>query len=112
MNLPDQRQRDRRVVQELAAPAPRAGLAPVFGTILLEVFFTGMEPQQIALNLAGTTSLERDITLNSSGRTRNDNEIVKLQSLVVSTSREMDGAAIAINEQRFAANIVNVVTLN
>jgi len=34
---------------------------------------------------------------------------VSLDKYVVSTSKEMDGAAIAINEQRFAPNIVNVV---
>jgi len=35
-------------------------------------------------------------------------EAVKLAEFVVSTSKEMDGAAIAINEQRFARNIVTV----
>ena len=34
---------------------------------------------------------------------------VKLQSFVVNTSTEMDGAAIAINTQRFAPNAMNVV---
>ncbi len=35
---------------------------------------------------------------------------MRLAEMVVSTSREMDGAAIAINEQRFASKIVNVVS--
>ncbi|MBI4622711.1 MAG: carboxypeptidase-like regulatory domain-containing protein [Verrucomicrobia bacterium] len=80
------------------------------GPVVLDVFFTGMEPQQIPVNLAGTLALERDIGLSGGSRYRNDTEVVKLESMVVSSSREMDGAAIAINEQRFAANIVNVVS--
>src|SRR5204862_5154548 len=35
---------------------------------------------------------------------------VKMDQFVVASSKEMDGAAIAINEQRFASNIVNVVS--
>ena len=30
--------------------------------VVLEVFYTGMEPQQIPVNLAGVTSAERDIS--------------------------------------------------
>ncbi|MDO8539304.1 MAG: TonB-dependent receptor plug domain-containing protein [Opitutaceae bacterium] len=79
------------------------------GPVVLEVFYTGMAPQQIPVNLVGGEIVERDIDLAGGARYRNDTEIVKLDSLVVSSSREMDGAAIAINEQRFAPNIVNVV---
>ena len=80
------------------------------GPLVLEVFYTGMEPQAIALNLTGQTVLEQDINLSGGSRFRHDTEVVKLDSLVISASREMEGAAIAINEQRFAANIVNVVS--
>jgi iron complex outermembrane recepter protein len=80
------------------------------GPVVLEVFYTGMEPQQIPLSVSGPGVIERDINLSGGARYRNDNEVVKLDSLVVSSSREMDGAAIAINEQRFAPNIVNVVS--
>jgi len=51
---------------------------------------------------------ERDFGLAPPSRQAADG-IVKLQSLVVASSREMDGAAIAINEQRFAPNLVTVV---
>ncbi len=80
------------------------------GPVVLEVFYTGMETQQIPLDLAGAPVLERNVSLLGGARYRNDTEIVKLDSLVISASREMDGAAIAINEQRFAPNIVNVVS--
>jgi len=77
---------------------------------VMEVFYTGMEPQRISINPRAGSVLEQDIRLAGGARYRNDTEVVKLQSFAVSASREMDGAAIAINEQRFAANIVNVVS--
>ena len=82
------------------------------GAITLEVFYTGMAPQSIPLSIAAGAALERDIALASSSPSAaaRAGETVKLDSFVISASREMDGAAIAINEQRFAANIVNVVS--
>ena len=80
------------------------------GSVVLEVFYTGMAPQQITVNVTGAATIERDISLSGGARYRNDTEVIKLESLVVSSSREMDGAAIAINEQRFAPNVVNVVS--
>ena len=77
--------------------------------VTLDVFYTGTEPAQVAVDLRGTRTAERDIRLAGAGRVRDDKSVVRLESLVVSSSREMDGAAIAINEQRFAPNIVNVV---
>ncbi|MBL9198846.1 MAG: TonB-dependent receptor plug domain-containing protein, partial [Opitutaceae bacterium] len=88
-------------------------LTPVpAGAITLEVFYTGMAPQSVPLTLAAGASLERDIALASSSPSAaaRAGETVKLDSFVISASREMDGAAIAINEQRFAPNIVNVVS--
>jgi iron complex outermembrane receptor protein len=80
------------------------------GPTVLEVFYTGMSPLQIAVNVTPGSLLERDISLTAGSRDHGDAEVIKLQSLVVSSTREMDGAAIAINEQRFAPNIVNVVS--
>jgi TonB-dependent receptor len=79
------------------------------GALVLEVFYTGMEPHPVPVQLAPAAALERDIGLATGARFRHDKEVVKLDSLVVSASREMDGAALAINEQRFAPNVVNVV---
>jgi iron complex outermembrane receptor protein len=86
----------------------RLGGVPA-GPQILEVFYTGAEPQPIAVTVAAGATLERDISLAGGARYRDDREVVKLESLVVSASREMEGAAIAINEQRFAANAVNIV---
>ncbi len=80
------------------------------GPVLLEIFYTGLESRQLAVNVTAGGATEHEILLAGRARFRNDTDVVKLESLVVSSSREMDGAAIAINEQRFAANIVNVVS--
>ena len=77
--------------------------------VTLDVFYTGTAPQPVAVDLRAARTAERDIRLAGAGRPADDRGVVKLESLVVSSSREMDGAALAINEQRFAANIVNVV---
>jgi hypothetical protein len=50
--------------------------------------------------------VERNIGLAGGARYRNDTEVVKLDSLVVSSSREMDGAAIAIKRTE-AAKLVD-----
>ena len=85
-------------------------LAPVpSGAVVLEVFYTGLEPQAVPLTLAPAAVVERDIVLAAPARSRAAGTPVKLDSFVVSDTREMDGAAIAINEQRFAPNIVSVV---
>ncbi|MBI4624071.1 MAG: TonB-dependent receptor [Verrucomicrobia bacterium] len=81
------------------------------GTVKLRVFFTGLNPLSAAVNVAAGEVVRHDITMIGRGPARAaDGETVKLDQFVVSSSKEMDGAAIAINEQRFAKNIVNVVS--
>ena len=82
------------------------------GPVILEVFYTGATPERIAVSITAGTAHERDIALASASPSAaaRAGGVVKLDSFVTSASREMDGAAIAINEQRFAPNIVNVVS--
>ncbi|MBL9209842.1 MAG: TonB-dependent receptor [Opitutaceae bacterium] len=84
-----------------------AALPP--GSVTLRVFYTGLEPQEIAVDLAAGQTVERNVDLRRSV-SRTADGAVKLDALVVSTGRETDGEAIAINEQRFAPNIKNVVS--
>src|SRR5690606_38130646 len=79
------------------------------GAVTLEVFYTGLDPQQVKLEVAPGQTVQRDIELTSASRYGADGT-VKLDAFTVSTSRETDAEAIAINEQRFAANIKNVVS--
>jgi iron complex outermembrane receptor protein len=78
------------------------------GAVALEVFYTGLDAQQITLAVAPGQVIEQDVALTSASRYGPDGT-VKLDSFVVATSRETDGEAIAINEQRFAPNIKTVV---
>jgi iron complex outermembrane recepter protein len=80
------------------------------GTVTLTVFYTGRATQQEEVVVAPGKVAERDITFSEGGKNSGAGQVVKLEQFVVETSKEMDGAALAINEQRFARNIVNVVS--
>jgi hypothetical protein len=84
------------------------GLPP--GAVMLEIFFTGLDPQQIPLQLAAGEGATRDVGLTSVARYGQNADAVKLDAFVVATSRDTEGEALATNEQRFAANIKNVIS--
>jgi TonB-dependent receptor len=78
----------------------------------LIVFYTGLGTQTELVTVAAGQTVQRDIALTGGGKpaaTAGDN-VVKLDSFVISSSKEMDGAAIALNEERFARNIMQVVS--
>ncbi|MDO8544235.1 MAG: carboxypeptidase-like regulatory domain-containing protein [Opitutaceae bacterium] len=80
------------------------------GTARVRVFFTGLDVQSAIVDVGPGAVAQRDFNLETGqrpGTTRDD--VVRLSQFVVGASREMDGAAIAINEQRFANSIKNVV---
>ena len=89
----------------------RLGNIPA-GAVKLKVFYTGQAAQTDTVTLAAGQTVQHDFTLNPAniGAPGAAPGVVKLDQFVVATSKEMDAAAIAINEQRFAANIVNVVS--
>jgi iron complex outermembrane recepter protein len=82
------------------------------GTARVRAFFTGFPPQITESPVGAGQTVQLDITLSelpargAPGR----EDAIRLAEFVVGASREMDAAAIAINEQRFAANIKNVVS--
>ena len=89
----------------------RLGEVPA-GEVRLRVFYTGFPPQLESLALAPGGTLIRDLTLlapGGAGPVAADS-VVKLDQFVVGETREMEAAAIAINEQRFAANVKTVVS--
>lgn len=78
------------------------------GDVQLAVTFTGLQPQSATVRVAAGEAVTQDFSLtrlDASG----DAGVVKLTEFVVAASREMNAADIAINEQRYAANIRNVV---
>ena len=80
------------------------------GPTTIEVFYTGLDPQTITLNVPRGQRVERDIQLRSGTLHGANANVVKLDSFVVASSRETDAMAIANNEQRFAPNVKLVVS--
>lgn len=81
------------------------GVAP--GAVTLDVFYTDLDPVAVPLTLAAGTELTQDIELTSMARYGRDS-VLKLDALTVESNREADAEALAINEQRFASNLINV----
>ncbi len=80
------------------------------GEARVKVFYTGLVPETAVVAVSSGTSVQRDFNLGGLDPSMAAGSgVVKLGSFVVASSREMDGAAIAINEKRFAADIRNVV---
>jgi iron complex outermembrane recepter protein len=76
------------------------------GEISIETFFTGLPAAVVRVTVTPGAVVERDIMVGSADPAAP----VKLAEFVVDVSREMAASAIAINEQRFAPNIKNVVS--
>ena len=83
------------------------------GTVVVNVFFTGLVAATEMIVVAPGQTTQRDIPLLVAGLKRAvgvDGAPIQLAEFVVGDSREMSGTAIAINEQRFASNLRSVVS--
>ena len=83
------------------------------GPARVRVFFTGLDLQTASVVVTSGATAQRDFNLEAGGRRSEPGragDVVKLGEFVVATSKQMDGAAIAINEQRFAPSMKNVVS--
>jgi iron complex outermembrane recepter protein len=78
------------------------------GTARLKVFYTGLPVQTDAVAVAPGQTVEHNIAL--APEAGGDPRLVKLDQFVVAEARDMDAAALAINEQRFAPNIKTVIS--
>lgn len=72
------------------------------------VVFTGLQPQKAAVRVTAGEVVTQDFNLTRDA-TAGEGGIVQLSEFVVAANREMNAADIASQEQRFAANIKNVV---
>ena len=80
------------------------------GTAKVTAFYTGLAVETASVNVRPGQTAQHDFNLTGfDQKPDTSGNIVKLSQYVVSSSREMDGAAIAINEKRFAADIRNVI---
>ncbi|MFM7752251.1 MAG: TonB-dependent receptor, partial [Opitutaceae bacterium] len=82
------------------------------GSVTLQFFYTGHDPQDVTLAITAGQVAERNVELAAAGASgasvRKDGTVL-LDTFKVATSRETNGAAIAINEQRFAPNLKTVI---
>ncbi|MDP3071900.1 MAG: carboxypeptidase regulatory-like domain-containing protein [Opitutaceae bacterium] len=79
------------------------------GGARVTAFYTGLPPQTTEVTVSANQSARLDVTMGGAGKST-AGAIVKLDAFQVETSREMDASALAINEQRFASNIKNVLS--
>ncbi|MFM9090669.1 MAG: carboxypeptidase regulatory-like domain-containing protein, partial [Verrucomicrobiota bacterium] len=80
------------------------------GAVRVRMFYTGLAPQSAPVTVVAGQSAPLDVALGAAGRGVRPRAPVKLDQFVVATSKEMEAAAIAINEQRFASNLKTVVS--
>jgi len=81
------------------------------GQAVLRFQYTGLPPQSHTVNVPAGQTVQHDVTMTATTvASGSEGATIKLSEFVVAGSSEMDGAAISINEQRFAPNIVNVVS--
>ncbi|HUR57509.1 MAG TPA: TonB-dependent receptor [Opitutaceae bacterium] len=79
------------------------------GAATIEAFYSGLDLQLVTVNVAAGQSVERDINLTNKTLYGDKSGTVKLDPFVLTSSKLTEGEALATNEQRFAANIKNVV---
>jgi iron complex outermembrane receptor protein len=79
------------------------------GKVVLEVFYTGLDTKSIPLDLVAGQPAVKDFDLTSATR-YGEGGVLKLDAFTVATERDTDAHSIAINEQRFAPNLKNVVS--
>jgi iron complex outermembrane receptor protein len=78
------------------------------GSARVRAAYTGLPPREATVTVSAGRTAVADFEFSRSGVRGGD--VVKLAGYVVSTTREMEAAAIAINEQRYAADIRSVVS--
>ena len=80
------------------------------GTVTVRAFFTGMTELTMSVAVPGGQTVRHDIPLQAAAAAADAaGGPVQLARYVVAERQQMEGAAIAINEQRFAANMKTVV---
>jgi TonB-dependent receptor len=82
------------------------------GTTRVRISYLGFEGQAATVQVPAGAVIQRDVELSPAGAARAEGDPVKLQEFTVVVDREMSAQAIAMNEQRYAPNIKNVVAID
>jgi TonB-dependent receptor len=80
------------------------------GPARVRAFRTGVVSQTQSITVAAGQTVPLNFDLSGFQAVPSGDGTVKLDAFVVGASKEMDGSAIAINTQRFAPNVMNVVS--
>ena len=80
------------------------------GAVTLRFFYTGFEPQLAQLEVAAGQSVTRDFEFSHKEAGAPADRTVQMDAFLVEGVKETNASAIAMNEQRFAENIKNVVS--
>jgi iron complex outermembrane recepter protein len=85
------------------------------GAVTVTVFYTGLAPREVTVNVTADRPVQLDVELQplaaESGAMRGgEAQPLTLQAFTVVESKETSGAAIAINEKRFAPNLLQIVS--
>src|SRR5688500_8477404 len=72
------------------------------GSVTLRVFFTGLDEQEVTLNVPAGETARKDVDLTSERLYGKQGDTVTLDVYNVQSTRETNAAAIAVNEQRVA----------
>jgi iron complex outermembrane receptor protein len=80
------------------------------GPQTLEAFYTGLPVKTATVTVTAGDVVQHDFALSPDNFSAEDSDLVMLEAFNVSTNREYDARSIAINEQRFASNLKNVVS--
>ena len=79
------------------------------GAAVVEAFYSGLDAQQANVAVTAGTTARQDFDLTNRALYGDRTGVVKLEAFVLSSSKLTEGEALATNEQRFAANIKNVI---
>lgn len=82
------------------------------GNVQVSISYFGMEPRTESVALTPGGTLKLTVSLRRDGTADKDDKVVQLDAVNVTAEREMSAQALALNEQRVAANIKNVVALD
>jgi TonB-dependent receptor len=80
------------------------------GQVTVQVYYTGLDAQGTPVSVVGGQTVACDVALSSAARYGTPNGAVQLDAFTVASTRETDIESIAINEQRFAPNLKNVIS--
>ena len=79
------------------------------GQVTVQVAFTGLAPETATVSVQAGQRVTHNFTLNRTSASAGSGTVV-MDAFVTAAARDMSGSEIALNEQRFSANLKNVVS--